>query len=148
MSRHLPVLQPSATPPTAPRAPDGAGWTAAGVLVTLLIWVVLARLGQEAIARLPHASSGWTALIPPIVSFVLAAFAGGAVVGAFGPQGVLRPAVASGALSAAFAWVVAVLRFPWEQAIPVLIAAVVIGALCSLSGCIAVRKRRPPAKAA
>ncbi len=97
---------------------------------------------------MPLALSAWTSLISPILSFVLAAFAGGAVVGAFGPQGVLRPAVASGALSAAFAWVVAVLRFPWEQAIPVLIAAVLLGALCSLSGCIAARKRPPPAKTA
>lgn len=141
MPKHLPVLPPS-EPPAGPSEPSRLGWTGAGVLTTLLLWLLLGWIAQLLMARSP-AQQGWLLVLgPPILAFLIAAAAGGAFLAAFGPKDSQRPAVASGALSAAFAWVAAMLRSPWQQALPVLVIAALIGAAASWAGCQLLRRIR------
>jgi len=133
MPKHLPVLQ-SSGPPEGPSEPSLPGWTGAGVLITLLLWLLLGWIAQALMARSPG-QHGWVWVLgPPISAFLIAAAGGGAFLAAFGPKRSSRPAIASGALSAAFAWVAAMLRSPWQQSLPVLVAATLIGAAASWAG--------------
>lgn len=141
MPKHLPVLQ-SPGPTEEPPEPSHLAWTGAGVLITLLLWLLLGWIAQGVICSSP-ARDAWTwVLLPPILAFVTAAAGGGAFLAAFGPKASQRPAVASGALAAALAWVAAMLRSPWHQSLPVLVVATLVGAAASWAGCWILRRVR------
>jgi len=124
MVRRLPVIQSKDSDDALAESRPTWHWILIGAGFAITIWLPLAAVANWAAARLPLGP------MPIIVSFALACFAAGILVGRFGGKSKAREAGLGGLVGAAVTWGVAALGgalTPW----PLAVASLVVLAACA-----------------
>lgn len=139
MVRRLPVIQSKVSDDLAAEARPPWHWVLIGAGFSVTIWLPLSALAIWVSARLPLGP--W----PIALSFALACFAAGVLVGRFGGQSGAREAAVGGAVGAAATWCLAALGgalTPWPVAVASLFVLAVGAVILSwLGGKLGVRLR-------
>jgi hypothetical protein len=137
--RRLPVIQSKTSDDLVAEARPPWHWVLIGAGFSVTIWLPLSAVALWVSARLPLGP------LPILISFALACFAAGGLVGRFGGRSRAREAAAGGLLGATATWSLAALGgalTPWPVAVAsllVLAAGAVI--LSWLGGKLGVRLR-------
>jgi hypothetical protein len=116
--RRLPLIpsqSPTGEPPEEERPPWH--WSGIGAVATFLVWLPLAAVAAKLGARIADRATEGGASMPlgarlgvialQLVGFLIAAFAGGYLVGRFGGKAGSREAAVGGFVAAAVAWALA-----------------------------------------
>lgn len=123
MVRRLPVIQSKATEDEAAETRPAWHWVLIGAGFSLTLWLPLAAVANWASPRLSLGP------LPILLSFALACFAAGILVGRFGGRSKAREAALGGLVGAGVTWSLAALGgalSPWPVA---------LASLITLAGC-------------
>jgi hypothetical protein len=140
----LPVLQSAPEEESRPRWQ----WVGFGTVMTFTAWLPLAYLGTTLVARVEPREGGAAgasvvgSLLAMVVPLVLAAAAGGYLVGRFGKPAGVREALLAGLVTGLAAILVTALSGPLSLASPAFLLVVVIATAASGGGgALGVRQR-------
>jgi hypothetical protein len=140
--RRLPVLGAQAPEPADERRPWQ--WVAFGTVMIFVAWLPLAYGAAALVARsAPEARGARTAgaLVAMLLPLVVAALAGGFLVGRFGKPAGVREALLSGLATGAVAILLTALSGPFSPA-SLLVVAIATGC-AGVGGAFGVRGRKP-----